>query len=331
MYSPALFPANLYTLWNQDQNRKAVSVSSGSDKSVSASTTSSSIMGSITTNSNRPPTAEQILIEERKQSRLLFAPPLQAYSAEVPGANAAELEFTIQSTNLLPGYRNVRKFVTTTPLIQSKIDQLTRIRMTGYLSIRPIGINKTLEQIDYENARSYAYDEDGEGDDHDHGHNHSYGNAAAENSHNHVDIQEQLVHDQEDLDANIVDGDADADDDYEVEEEEEEGEGQGQGDAEEQVDDTNRRYFSHRLESVSMPLDDEGFMADEVEYQDDHSLSADYVINSAATFATSMNNTGRSIITNTTTIASSISPIQSRLIRDENDEEYETSMVVEGN
>lgn len=295
MYSPTLFSNDLYRLWSYDES--SIRYGDANKKSQSGhNATSHHGNTNNNTNNNINNVTQEQLEEHRRHLRLLFAPPLLAYSAEYPGASLSQLEYTISTQS---GSKNDLPLLT--PLIQRKLDRLRQIRSIGYTNIVPVGIGKTMEQIDYEESRQFNLSEQQDescipaaenGDAPD-----SSINGAANNSSNNHRVEEPI---EVDLDANILNADdqTNDDDDFgevdfgEVQEEQEE------------ID-----LDDHSLN------EDEGFMAEEVEYQDDHSIVTDnvvpnLVINSGTT-ATTINtnmNSGRSIGTNATSI-NSTSPI----------------------
>lgn len=229
--------------------------------------------------------------EQRRHLRLLFAPPLLAYSAEYPGASLSQLEYTIINQT-----GNKDELPLLTPLIQRKLDRLQQIRNIGYTNIVPIGVGKTMEKIDMEEARHFNMSdqqeesfiptaENGDGPD-------SSINGAVNHNVNEDDNEEI------DLDANIPNADVtNEDDDFEEDD---------FGEIQEEQEEIDLDYHSLN--------EDEGFMAEDVEYQDDHSIVTEHAPNmmiSSGTTATTINTnmgSGRSIGTNPTSI-SSTSPI----------------------
>ena len=170
-----------------------------------------------------------------------------------------ELDYTIQSmANALACVR------LTTPLVQRKLDQLLRIRTCGYTSIRPIGVNKTMEEIQMEHGKTATANDTEEPSFH-----------AVENT-NHSNLVPE-----HDLDAQVENIDGMAHDD-------------------------------------DVLSSDDGFMADDVEYQDDHSLN-EAILESApsATFSYNL----RSGTTVPTTTASGSPPLRSSEVHDENGDE----------
>lgn len=325
MYAPNLFSHDLFALWSQTEKN---------DQQQQAKPAIPGVLGSANSGD-----VESL----GKQLRLLFAPPLLAYSADYPGASLAQLEYTIQSTAA-----NASHKYTTSPLIQLKIDQLEQIRNTGYTSIRPIGIEKTLQEVDYEESRqnnaSYHQFED-----------HSYLDTA-ENTN--TEDQSAIAEGPEiDLDAQVVN----ADESQQLDDFEEDDAGEGEVLFEEEDSEMLESVehdvndLLHRrplLLTLRLPpqqpedvfrdsMDDEGFMADEVEYQNDHSLNADsnatqhMLINSASTTSATNLNSGVSVATtNVTTLPSLLDglPTYSRPEQnDENDENNENNENDENN
>lgn len=125
MYSPSVLSSDVYSLW------KAPERSLGSSGTANGEDEHKSV----------------------QNSRSLYAPPLMAYSAEYPGASLYQLEYTIASQNGTVGNR-------LPPHSQRKLERLQRIRNTGYNSIIPIGMKKTMRQLDAERTQSAAADAD---------------------------------------------------------------------------------------------------------------------------------------------------------------------------
>ncbi|CCE80245.1 Piso0_003348 [Millerozyma farinosa CBS 7064] len=280
MYSPSPFSDNLYKLWGRDGG---LGPSSANRKNYHHHRNSLP-MG---TAGNKEQNEEQ-----REQIRQLFAPPLQAYSAEYPGASVSELEYTI--VNQTESRSDTPLF---TPMIQRKLTRLQQIRDHGYSTIIPIGVNKTMEQIDIDVARQMQISEHDEVDEHtvenagqvnsvDGGYN-STANGTQDNS-------EVIV----DLDADVPNADEEDEDD--------------------ELDDSEETQAGHDEADIDDNVinEDEGFMAEEVEYQDDHSILTDsrspaLLVNSGTTGTTdtihSNINSGRSVITNPTSVTTNSS------------------------
>lgn len=247
MYSPTFFTSDSFSLWNP------------------------------TTYSSNKRSND---IEETKRAPHLFAPPMQAYSCDLPGAYINELEYTIQ---VMTAKRSSIRVVT--PLVQRKLDQLENIRKFGYGLIRPPGINKTMEQIEFEQMKRNNTSEVDEGSYH-----------TIENTNN--TINSRTVVDQ-DLDAHIenldiVNSSEDMNDSMNL-----------------NISNSNHNNPSNNI------LSDDGFMADDVEYQIDHSLNRqiDSVVASPI-FTSNM----RSATTNQTTIPSATSPAEVSILPNANDE-----------
>ncbi|KAK6458926.1 Apc15p protein-domain-containing protein [Scheffersomyces xylosifermentans] len=349
MYSPNLFPKDLYMLWNHEETNKTLRsqepINQGSSQHQSRHTS--------TSNQNTRSTNEQVLADQRKYLRSLFAPPLSAYTAEYPGASSLQLDYIIQSTSSMTGFTpsTGASILTTTPLAQSKVEQLERIRNTGYTTIRPIGIDRTMEEIDYDDAGHFNVSEQQYDDP-------SYVNTA-ENTHTGTGVngssnlslsqQMEVIGGEESREAEVVfDGEVSLSEDDGLEEEDDD----PLFESTEPEEESLRRHSRFRLPSEEPgyrdSLEDEGFMADEVEYQDDHSLNADtnqyMFINSGAssTTVTSANlNSGRTVITNPTSFSS---PLQTSVnqsanafslnrideIQDENEQDHsDLDMVVD--
>ncbi|CAN3353070.1 hypothetical protein DICA3_A03620 [Diutina catenulata] len=162
-----------------------------------------------------------------------YAPPLSAFSPETPGGNPHELEYIIEANSQ-------QRLNLTTPLVQKKRDELRNIARMGASTLRPIGIGRTMDEIEAEQKKKQA--------------------AAATQNEPEPErgpppeiAQMQIL--EVDLDQDVVEMDGgDVDDSMFVSEEENGGENDEEND---------------------------GFMAEEVEYQADHSL--DYEV-SAPTF-----------------------------------------------
>lgn len=68
------------------------------------------------------------------------APPLAAYLADAPGPRAYHD----------PEQTSGKQASILTPEMSMKLDKLRLIRLTGYYTLAPIGVNKTMAQLDYE-------------------------------------------------------------------------------------------------------------------------------------------------------------------------------------
>lgn len=77
---------------------------------------------------------------------LQFAPPLAAYTAERSGADELYLEYNSTSQSAaLRGNKDIALFL---PQTLKKLQMLQRIRETGYFTLRPVGFNKTMAELD---------------------------------------------------------------------------------------------------------------------------------------------------------------------------------------
>ncbi|KAI5963608.1 uncharacterized protein KGF55_002488 [Candida pseudojiufengensis] len=203
-----------------------------------------------------------------------IAPALSSFTADFPGPNLSE----VNNSNDL------------SLLLKVKQQQLDNIRLTGYSIIRPIGITKTMAEIDYlkEQNSNIVNDE-------------SYNNIseAAENSR--IEEAETLPL-QQDLDAQILNAD----------------ETLNSEDFEEDENSISDEPSFQARQNLHIQNVDEGFMAADVEYQDDHSLNSEtntnILMNSGATTGLI---TQRTATTNPTT-ATSLRTVEERYV-DEND------------
>lgn len=203
-------------------------------------------------------------------------------------------------------------------LIRMKEERLIEIRNTGYSTIRPIGIGKTMEEIDYA-QRGYSGVEDSAINN----------NVAAENSNeDEMSTMPLNMGEQEevDLDAEILDADAlQSDDDDEDEDEDDEFQNS---------DDHDVSHHPHHLRrNQGYIMDDEGFMAAEVEYQDDHSLNSEsnaHILMSSAVTASVLptRTTGNRTSTTNPTTAPSFQTIEEQHYDNEN-EYSEQDMLVD--
>lgn len=281
MYTPKLFSDNIFKLWN----------------STDEDTENSRNRNGNGVNIYNGPSMQEQNENDRKNVRQLFAPPLLAYSAEIPGASILQLEYTIRTRC---GNQEEMPFLT--PNVQRKLDKMRQIRYTGYRKFVPIGLNQTMEEMAIKREQGARDSED------------SYSHTAENldripNSSLDGIQQEEATNSgvegegaaEVDLDDDIPDVDVqdslEDDDDY--------GEGAGEELREEDIgyDEVNEDEFN----------EDEGFMAADVEYQNDHGISNEYnspniLINSGTTTTTMSNfNSGRSSVTNPTSIGSGFS------------------------
>ncbi|ODV79902.1 uncharacterized protein CANTADRAFT_48735 [Suhomyces tanzawaensis NRRL Y-17324] len=294
MYSPNLFTNDLYKLWTHDSAKDSIKAfeefrNGGSNKPNEPP----SSQPSSSARSN-----EQLIEEQRKYLRLLFAPPLLAYSADIPGASLSQLEYTIQNSASLPGLRPSVSIsaleVTTTPLTQLKMHQLEQIQNTGYSTIRPIGIHRTMEEIEFDEARRFNTS-DQQIDDQSYIHTaentNTEGQGAGVNGSNVSmrDVQGEEV----DLDAEVRNMDDEQNED---------------SFADDSRLDSYEDEADLRIQNQERAnLVEEGFMADEVEYQDDHSLAVDNIqmLMNSGTVRSSLMSTldsGASLATNVTSL-----------------------------
>ncbi|CUM53750.1 uncharacterized protein AC631_00277 [Debaryomyces fabryi] len=293
MYSPTLFSDSLYKLWRRDDD--GMDSSDFHKRSLTmhnANSNNTNANGATTSNNNNNNATQEQLEDQRRHIRLLFAPPLLAYSAEYPGASLSQLEYTISNRS-----GNKQDLPLLTPLIQRKLDRLQQIRNIGYTSIIPAGVGKTMEQIDFEEARHHNMSEQQEESFIPTAENGDVPDSSINGIHN------QSINEEEepeiDLDANIPNADDVTNDDDDFDDDD-------FGEVQEEQDEID--LDDHGLD------EDEGFMAEEVEYQDDHSIVTDHIPNmmiNTGTTATTVNtnlNSGRSIATNPTSI-NSTSPI----------------------
>ncbi|CUM64092.1 uncharacterized protein PRCAT00001682001 [Priceomyces carsonii] len=271
MYAPKLFVDDLFMLWNNDGESNLLSPMSN----------------------NRKDHQNEYVEDQKRHTKQLYAPPLIAYLADRSGASISQLDYTIQT-----GVKSNVSLLT--PLIKEKLDQLHMTRNFGYSTIRPVGIGKTMEQLQIEqnkriNSKKQSEElsfaatvENTSGIAPDSSLNEETNNISRietiimPNRSNDVDLDAQIP------DADGIDSEVRDDDDFDLD-----------------------------LEEGSIGIDfengideDEGFMAEEVEYQDDHSLntemnySANVLINSGSTGVTipvTSNSLGaRSTVTNAT-------------------------------
>ncbi|CCG20605.1 hypothetical protein CORT_0A02140 [Candida orthopsilosis Co 90-125] len=284
MFSSDLSPRGIHHLWSNDNNHSLFNSSQHS-----------------TNNS------------ETKHYNKLFAPPLSSYTAAFPGPDPLQLEYLqiLRSDKPQPSFDDLSL------LMQMKEQRLMKIRNTGYSTIRPIGIGKTMEELDYA-QRGYSMVEDSAMNN----------NVAAENSNEeemstlplNLAEQEEVDLDAEILDADELQSDDDDDDD-------------------DNDDDLNLQHSddhdgSHHLRrNQGYIMDDEGFMAAEVEYQDDHSLNSEtnthMLISSAVTASVlPTHTTGNRTSTTNPTTAPSFQTLEEQHFDNEN-EYSEQDMLVD--
>lgn len=255
MYTPNLFPNDIFSLWSKEGSNNHSRLYELDPKSGSHE--------------------EEQLEDQRKHLRSLFAPPLVAYSAEYPGASVSQLEYTIktQTTGLLNA-------PLLTPLAQRKLERARKIRNLGYSSIIPIGVEKTMEQIDYEESRRYNLNEQ-----EDQSYPPTAENSTANNSLNPASGPQDEVN----LDDDIINSDEynQMSDDFDDNDDLSEAVGNTRYEA--ASDDETLAGFGDDVLNA-----DDGFMADEVEYQNDHSLIHDgspaILLNTGSTTTTMSSN-----------------------------------------
>lgn len=300
MYTPNLFPNDIFSLWGKEGSSVHSKLYEPNDRKSHLTSShhshnhNNNPNNHNNTNNNQTDnlTNEQ-LQDQRKYLRSLFAPPLVAYSAEYPGASVSQLEYTIKTQS--SGLLNAPLL---TPLTQRKLERTRKIRTMGYNTLIPIGIEKTMEQIDYEESRRYALSEQ-----EDQSYIPTAENSATDNQAGSVNGNERdtsmnangtqnEAREEVDLDGQIMNSDEyqQYSDNFDDDEDDE--------DDEETIANTRYEVLSDEYQSGgfgnNILNDDDGFMADEVEYQDDHSISNDaglgqvsnILMNSAATTTT---------------------------------------------
>ena len=77
-----------------------------------------------------------------------YAPPLSSYSAEHCGLSVAHTEYNRALQKM--AFTGLRDLPLVSPLVQKRLTQLRQIRSTGYDTLAPIGINKTMRDLDEE-------------------------------------------------------------------------------------------------------------------------------------------------------------------------------------
>lgn len=270
MYAPSIFSNDLYSLWNPKPT---------SGRKLDPSPSLGTIHNRQAATHEPPTSASDIIDLQRKQLRQLFAPPLVAYSPDYYGANMDYMEYTMQAAashfvaaNPDVGVEGmlsqVEELLAISPLMQLKIDRIESIRNTGYEVLRPIGIGKTLQELDMEAARELdtktMEDESAVTIAADN----TQGNNLNENTQEQgdggvdVDLDRQVI----DLDEQVLDADIS----HNLDNDSASSEFEGSSFRREQF------HAAHipQLLTFRGDLIDEGFMADEVEYQADHSLDA---------------------------------------------------------
>lgn len=341
MYSSNLFTNDLFKLWNNDEEEDLTwdSVRHGIRGNQTA------IQNPSNSSTNNP--TEQLLDEHKKYLRLLFAPPLLAYSAEYPGANSSHLDYNIQTATSIPSIkgpngvplsttssstiastsvsRRMAYMKMNTPLTQLKIDQLELIRNTGYSTIRPIGIDMTMEEADMEEARRFAASQaEQQYDDPSYIHTTENEQVMSNDSREEVDLDAEVVNadeeeenfeDFEDDDSEYLADELririagaesfeDEDEDSRIEPEEAGLRVRSRFGSANSLRLSQMRPILERVlqAPVHSNLVDEGFMADDVEYQNDHSTVDPSLHQMLIDSGTSLNTsiTGRSMETGVT-------------------------------
>ncbi|KAI5967685.1 hypothetical protein CANMA_002865 [Candida margitis] len=244
---------------------------------------------------------------ETKYHHKLFAPPLSSYTAESPGPDALQLEY-LQISHPDKPQPSVDDLAL---LMRMKEQRLMKIRNTGYSTIRPIAIGKTMEELDYA-QRGYSVAEDSAVNN----------NVAAENTNEEEMSTLPLINAEQeevDLDAEIFNADEsqseDEDDDINL------------------VDSDDPDLSHHMQRTQGYIMDDEGFMAAEVEYQDDHSLNSEtntHILMSSAVTASILptRTTGNRTATTNPTSAPSLQTLEEQQFDNEN-EYSEQDMLVD--
>lgn len=205
-------------------------------------------------------------------------PPLSAYSPEFPGASKLHM---IHNNSQRGSHEDMSTFT------HLKLNKLKMVRFYGYKSLRPIGVNKTMEQLDIDR------------------------DIPGEHNESHTVENEQLgiVPPIEPV-SEPIDG--------EREENTSEQMASGVGGTDIDIDDNIPNFdseetddFDFEIEEPQPPLsqinEDEGFMAEEVEYQPDHSEAPMPLVsgaNSASSnlMPTTATTTTNSTVTDTTTV-----------------------------
>lgn len=100
----------------------------------------------ITITVQLPPSLRAHTSMEIPPEAFQFAPPLVAYTAEKSGADEIYLEYSSTSqAAALRGNRDIALFM---PQTLKKLQTLQRIREIGYYTLRPVGFNKTMAEMD---------------------------------------------------------------------------------------------------------------------------------------------------------------------------------------
>ncbi|CAH2353740.1 hypothetical protein CLIB1423_12S01882 [[Candida] railenensis] len=272
MYSPNLFSGDFNHLWLQNDTHNASNARFRSQPNSSP------------------------LIEDQRghhqHLRHLFAPPLSAYSVENPGPNVTQLDYIIRTKSLNGNAIPSNNLLT--PLVVKKLNKLQSISKVGYHSIAPVGINKTMGELEFEERRRAAYYEQQQQQQNSHSQSQSQSHINQDtlgqddsniptvgNTSNSILEQPEDI----DLDADVPDIDFHSREEGEEDGEEEDGE-EGEGEQRESGQgagamtgpnqagaDIDNEGVINENEIYDDVDEDEGFMAEEVEYQDDHSIS----------------------------------------------------------
>ncbi|WLF76563.1 hypothetical protein PVL30_000265 [Lodderomyces elongisporus] len=195
----------------------------------------------------------------------LFAPPLSTYTTNSPGPDPFLLDSNVSTRSILRDSEEVLS------LQRKRAHQLEKIRKLGYSNIRPIGVGNTMEELDYAHSQLSLADDTA---------NHitaenteegemstlplagSRGGIRDGTGTNTSALLQASEENEIDLDAQILDADAlqnsedDDDDDDNF------------GDSFDRVSEPEERDLRIRSQIHA----DDGFMAADVEYQDDYSL-----------------------------------------------------------
>lgn len=182
-----------------------------------------------------------------------YAPPLSAYLTEECGPSAVYTEYnTTKQLAVVTGSTDVPLL---SPHLLRRLQTLRRIRATGYTKIAPIGIGRTMAQIDSE---AQVEDEDSQyiqenlvqGSTHAEtltdlaAVNNNRSNVVNLDSATSMIPNDNILGIEHDLDAQVVDADA-------------------------------SEVYSDDLDGHHESIGHDGFMAEDVEYQNDHSLGSE--------------------------------------------------------
>lgn len=153
MYTPNLFPNELFKLWNNDDSSKLKCLRQFKNLDHNFNMNNWLNIGQERV-SNFCELNDLKVEKKRKHYQLLFAPPLSSYSAESPGPTLIQLDYMIQTAFCVPGIKSSLPIFMTTPLIQKKLKLMQQVRNTGYSTIKPLGIEKTLQKLDFEKFKN---------------------------------------------------------------------------------------------------------------------------------------------------------------------------------